>query len=116
MQALAKGTARASGLGHYWSILDASLRVDECAGGYVNEPLTKRRFDFFGAPFELYCLRRNGMSAAACRRPRDHELGVAAASFRQLLPRGVGEAGCGSLQAESLRRLEPEQSIGTDRS
>jgi hypothetical protein len=54
MQALAKGTARASGLGHYWSILDASLRVDECAGGYVNEPLTKRRFDFFGAPFELY--------------------------------------------------------------
>ena len=54
MHALAKGTARASGLGHYWSVLDAALRVDECAGGCVNEPLTKRRFDFFGVPFELY--------------------------------------------------------------
>jgi len=53
MHALAKGTARASGLCHYSSIFDAALRVDECAGGYVNEPLTKRRFDFFGVRFEL---------------------------------------------------------------
>jgi hypothetical protein len=54
MHALSKGTARASGLCHYMSIFDAALRVDDCDGGYVNEPLTKRRFDFFGAPFELY--------------------------------------------------------------
>jgi hypothetical protein len=33
MHALAKGTARASGLGHYLSTFDAALRVDECDGG-----------------------------------------------------------------------------------
>jgi hypothetical protein len=55
MHALAKGAARASGLCHHFEyLLMPPCGLMSVTAMLRQSPLTKRRFDFFGALFELH--------------------------------------------------------------